>query len=73
MRIAICGGIAPQVISKQENDIGLVVWRRTGSKRCPNQDKEKKDQDNMDNNKKEDEKELTASMVFRGCAEVSLL
>ena len=43
MRIAICGGIAPQVISKQENDIGLVVWRRTGSKRCPNQEKEKKD------------------------------
>ena len=42
MRIAICGGIAPQVISKQENDIGLIVWRRTGSKRCPNQEKEKK-------------------------------
>ena len=36
-------------------------------------DKEKKDQDNMDNKKKEGEKVLTASMVLRGCAEVSLL
>ena len=43
MRIAIRRGIAPQIISKQENDIGLVVWRRMGSKRRHNQGEEKKD------------------------------